>query len=259
MARIVNTPTTAESEPEIFARIERASVLGDTSKVPPVQEAGGAERPCYTIIDCEQRTPEWFAARGGKITASAAGKWIIAKPGKVRDRALHKACCDALATALPEDVESFDSKVVARGRELEPMAIRAYEDHTGNVCEPGRFCVHESGHFGCSPDSLVNDRAGGLEVKCPLRETMIRYLLAEEPWPADEYGPQVHTSMAVTGLPWWDFWAWHPHLPPLLYRVERDETTEAYLAGLLALGDGLRQRREAIAAMWDGEFGGDAP
>ena len=249
MPRLVNTPITPESEPEICARLERARVVGD--KAPTPLGGGVGATPCYTVIDCEQRSPEWFAARGGKITASAAGKWLISKPGKVRDRALHKACCDALATALPEDVEPFDTKVMARGRELEPQAIRAYEDATGNVCEAVGFCVHESGAFGCSPDSLVNDRAGGLEVKCPLRETIIRYLLADEPCPADEYGPQVHTSMAVTGLPWWDFWAWHPHLPPLIYRVERDETTDAYLAALVEAGAHLERMRQAIADLWD--------
>ena len=247
MPRIIDIPVDPIKEPKLF----RGKTAGCVDKASP---PGGGEASCYHVIDCDQRSPEWFRVRGCRITASAVGKWVTSK-GKVADKARHKAVCDAIAAALPPDFpDEWDNRIMARGRELEPQAIRAYEDATGNVCEPVGFCVHESEHFGCSPDSLVNDRQGGLEVKCPLRENMVRWLLSDEPWPADEHGPQVQTSLAVTGLPWWDFWAWHPALPPLLYRVERDETTEAYLAGLIELGEVLSDAHERIAELWDAEF-----
>ena len=42
--------------------------------------------PDCTLIDCEQRSPEWFEHRRGVLTASQFGDWLT-KSGKVAEKA----------------------------------------------------------------------------------------------------------------------------------------------------------------------------
>lgn len=153
---------------------------------------------------------------------------------------------------------------INRGNDLEPLARAAYEKQTGySVTEVG-LCIHDSGGFGCSPDGLIYSSitwgegsfTHGVEIKCPIPETHAKYLLAGTL--PDEYRPQVHCSLAVTGLQRWDFMSFCPGLPSLLVTVERDTYTERMLAGLLSLSAELEATRQKLAAMWAAEFGKEA-
>jgi len=113
-----------------------------------------------------------------------------------------------------------------RGTELEPIAREAFQAETGYDVSKIGLCVADDNICACSPDGLiVRGQAfdGGLEIKCPLKETHVAYCLAGELPP--EYKPQVHWSLAVTGLKIWHFWSFHPHYKPLHVIVERDEYT----------------------------------
>jgi hypothetical protein len=260
-------------------------------------------QPCYFIVDCEQRSPEWQDARKRMFTASRVGHFVAeqksvrltipevkailsdlgiafkssATKGQLvdllpdvtpflsytagRESAVKTLFANTLADRLPMDIEEpdpYDDWQMKRGRILEETALGQYEKKSGNAVERVGLCVHESLAFGCSPDGLVNDRTGGVEIKCPIKTTMTRYLIERiaDPqwWPESEYGPQVHTSMATCGFDWWDFFAHHPLLPPILHRVYRDETTEAYLNGLLELGAEFAGADCALGRMWTEEF-----
>ena len=50
----------------------------------------------------------------------------------------------------------------------------------------------------------------------------------------EDYLPQVHFSMLVTGAPAWTFCAYSNQLPALVIRVERDEAIQAKLQEALS-------------------------
>jgi len=94
------------------------------------------------------------------------------------------------------------------------------------------FVSSKFGAFGVSPDGLIPSEISGVELKCPVGPTHVKYLLKNE-LPADNnYKQQVHGSMAVTGARSWYFASYCPNLPMLVIKVEWDEYTDALLAGL---------------------------
>lgn len=142
---------------------------------------------------------------------------------------------------------------VQRGIQLEHLARRHYEVITYcKVTEVG-LCIHESGGFGCSPDGIIYGldpiESRGLEIKCPIPETHMEYLDAGTL--PDQYRPQVHGSMAVTGLRRWDFLSFCPGLPPLLLSVEWDDYTDRMLSGLLSLVEEKNAFEAKLRELWE--------
>lgn len=181
------------------------------------------------------------------------------------DEKLAELAGSALLVEIRDRAEKYLDRdpAIMRGNLLEPLAREAYERRTGYSVSTVGLCVHDSGGFGCSPDGLVCDFAEegaaffpwthGVEIKCPIPETHSKYLLAGTL--PDEYRPQVHASLAVTGLDRWDFLSFCPGLPSLLITVERDEYTERMLRGLLDLSAELEATRAKLSEMWQAEFG----
>ena len=179
------------------------------------------------IIHCEQLSPEWWEARRGVPTASNFDRIITPKTGKP------SAQMDGYIDELIGDLDSLNPPVfsqngytaaMAEGRDSEPEARLFYSlERDVDVCEVG-FVLSDCGRFGCSPDGLV-DPDGGLELKCPLPRTHVGYVRAGKL--PDEYKPQVHGCLAVTGRAWWDFLSYAPGMPPVLVRVTPDDYTAA--------------------------------
>jgi len=160
--------------------------------------------------------------------------------------------------ASQERAMSFNI-AVRRGNMLEPEARFFYEQKTGfKVDQPG-YIQHDTGGFGCSPDGLIEkpsimvdgkltaDRHG-LEIKCPMPETHMAYLLAGTL--PSEYKYQVHGSMAVTGLDRWDFLSYCPGEAPLLLTVLRDEFTDRLERGLIELVAEKKKIEARLAQIW---------
>jgi len=169
------------------------------------------------IINVEQRSPEWFAARLGVPSASNFGK-IITPGGKRSTQVegyLNRLVADIL-TGRSEQQEP--SEAMQRGTELEPEARAYYELIAGPVEEVG-FCIHDDG-FGCSPDGLVG-KDGLLEIKCGLAHTHVEWL--RDGVIPSIHIPQVQGQLLTTGRLWCDFLAYHPSMKCLLVRVNRDD------------------------------------
>ena len=173
------------------------------------------------ILDHEQGTEEWFAARLGKPSASNFSKLITAtgKPSASADGYINQLIAERL-TGQSEPF--YQNEHMARGTELEPEAREAYEFITGeDVVEHG-FILDDSGEFGCSPDGLSFSGMTGLEIKCPAANTMVKYLRNPESlWKA--YYQQIQGCMLVTGAVAWDAFAYHPEMPHVIVTVERNE------------------------------------
>lgn len=167
-----------------------------------------------------------------------------------RDKAWKNAIWDKLGELSQDEEPEKETWAMRRGKELEPLARAAYESHTGyKVTEVG-FISHDCDGFGVSPDGLIPTHcpvgwSHGLELKCPVARTILKWLDAGTL--PDEHKLQVHASMAASGLDRWDFFAWHPELVPLHLIVKRDDFTEQVLAGLLKLSDDYSAAKAKLA------------
>ena len=179
------------------------------------------------ILGHEQGSPEWFAARLGKPSASMFSKLITAtgKPSSSADGYINQLIAERL-TGQSEPL--YVTEWMARGTELEPEAREAYEFISGNdVIETG-FILDTSFEYGCSPDGLIEDQ-GGLEIKVPAPQTMVSYLRDNQVG-VKKYWQQIQGCMWISQREWWDFFAYHPEMPHVIVRVERDEDFIAKLA-----------------------------
>lgn len=172
----------------------------------------------------EQRTPEWFAKRLGKVTASRIAD-LMAKtktgPGASRANYLAQLVTERL-TGTP--TEGFQSPAMTWGIEQEAAARDAYSARMGVLVDEVDFVDHPTMQAGASPDGLVGED-GLIEIKCPNTSTMLEYL--EDRTIPQKYRLQIQWQLAVTGRDWCDFVAFDPRLPEhlqlLVIREPRNE------------------------------------
>ena len=172
----------------------------------------------------EQRSPEWFAERCGRVTASAIYKVMArTKTGYGADRAnYHAQLVTERLTGRRE--ESFTNAAMQWGVDTEPQARAAYAMETGILPVEVGFIRHPTiAMSGASPDGLVGDD-GMLEVKCPNSATHIATLTGASIDRKYEY--QMQWQMACSGRDWCDFMSFDPRMPDEMQghivRVMRD-------------------------------------
>lgn len=171
-----------------------------------------------TIIECEQKSPEWYAARCGKPTASAFDKIVQSdgKPSKSRAKYMWRLAGERI---IGTSCESFQSQAMLNGIEMEEEARRFYEFTNDVEVKNVGFCLSACGRYGASPDGLVGED-GMIEIKCPNLETHIGYL--DKGTMPTEYLQQVQGELLVTGCKWCDFISYYPGLKPFVLRVYPD-------------------------------------
>jgi putative phage-type endonuclease len=171
-----------------------------------------------------QRTPEWYAARLGKVGASRIGDLMATvRSGYAASRGnlMAELICERL-TGTPYN--GYTNAAMQWGIDHEGEAKEAYAFLTDAVLNEVGFIDHPRiAMAGASPDALVGDR-GLVEVKCPNSATHIETLLTGV---IDlKYLLQMHFQMAVTGREWCDFCSYDPRMPASMQlwtrRVERD-------------------------------------
>lgn len=173
----------------------------------------------------EQRTPQWFSARLGKVTASRVADLMAkTKTGYSASRANYMAqlVCERLTG---QQQESFTNAAMQWGTDTEPQARAAYEFLTDAAVEETGFVLHPTiADFGASPDGLIGAE-GMLEIKCPNTATHLDTLLSETV--PGKYVTQMQVQMACAGRAWCDFVSFDPRLPAELQmwvrRVPRDD------------------------------------
>jgi len=162
----------------------------------------------------EQRSPEWFAQRLGKATASRIADIIAkTKSGYSTSRANYAAelICERLTGA---QAERYTNAAMQWGTEKEPEAKAAYEFMHDVDVVAAEFVPHPTIPMaGASPDGFVGD-VGLIECKCPITATHIDTLLKGQV--PDKYEVQMLWQMACTGRAWCDYVSFDPRLPPHL-------------------------------------------
>jgi putative phage-type endonuclease len=176
------------------------------------------------IVDCQQRTPEWHAARLGVITASEL-KNIITSTGELSKSAetYMFRLLGEFVSGQSEDEFRYQSKYMERGTQYEEEARNYYEFATDRTVQKVGFIYKDERKLlGCSPDGWIEAENEGLEMKAPSAGVHVRYLLKQDV-PA-EYWVQVQSSLYITGAKSWDWLAYHPHLPSVIINVRPDKT-----------------------------------
>jgi putative phage-type endonuclease len=180
----------------------------------------------------DQRTPEWYAQRLGKVTASRVADVVatVKSGGYGASRANYMA--QIIAERLTgERQPEYVNAAMQNGIDMEAAALAAYEFR----CDAEVFAVAFIDHptipmSGASPDGLVGAE-GLVEIKCPTTSTHIDTLLTGKV-PA-KYIDQMQWQMACTGRQWCDFASFDPRMPESMRlwvkRVPRDRDRIAYL------------------------------
>lgn len=208
----------------------------------------------FKVLDCAQRSEAWYAARLGIFTASRAGE-AFAKTVKGEWKADRKDYRTELVLErvtgkpLEDRFNGRTPRIVRDGQEREPIAIRHYENLNGVVVRSCGFVLDNEIPVGCSPDGVIGDFEGILQVKCPKaathlativqhRDVLRRYAEVQgddeasvakrielafnrvhlSPIPS-EYLLQIRHELYVTGAVWEDYISYHPDFPPALQMV----------------------------------------
>lgn len=177
------------------------------------------------VIDCEQNSAEWLAARCGSLGASSIAD-MVAKTrtgwGASRFNLAAKLVCERL-TGTPQ--ESYTNAAMQWGHDTEPQARAMYEFMRDVAVQKVGIVLHPSiSKSHASPDGLVGDD-GLIEIKCPNTATHIETLLSEDV--EGKYVKQMQWQMACCGRAWCDFVSFDPRLPAemqmFVQRVRRDD------------------------------------
>lgn len=190
----------------------------------------------------DQGTPEWFAARLGKVTASRVAD-VIAKTksgwGASRANYLAELVAERLTGV---QIAGYTNAGMQWGIEKEPEARAAYSFYANtDVVEVVGFIEHPSIQMtGASPDGVIYGAMlvpdGLVEIKCPNTATHIDTLLGESI--PDKYLVQMQWQMACTGAQWCDFVSFDPRMPEsmrfFVQRVSRDNARIAELEKLVS-------------------------
>lgn len=178
-----------------------------------------------------QGTPEWFAARCGKVTASRVPDVSAkTKSGWAAARANYMAqLITERLTGIP--AETYTNAPMQWGIDNEALARAAYAFHTdADVTEVGFIAHPTMAMAGASPDGLVG--ADGLvEIKCPNTATHLATLLGE---PTEgKYIAQMQFQMICADRKWCDFVSFDPRLPePMRLHIHRVKRDDLFIAAL---------------------------
>lgn len=197
------------------------------------------------IIDCQQGTPEWNAARAGIPTASEFST-VLASKGRGKDgesvtrrRYIHKLAGERITG---EPAESYTNKFMDRGHVMEPLAREDYAFIKDVEPLLVGFVTTDDGMAGCSPDSLIGD-AGALEIKTAAPHILLEHMFKGE-FPA-EHKAQTQGVLWVAERDWIDLLIYWPKMKPFIVRAQRDE---AYIADL---AKAVAAFNEEVAAVVD--------
>ena len=177
----------------------------------------------------EQRSPEWFAVRDLKLSASHAS--TIAANGKGLVSYVNELLQDHYAIT---EKENYTNAAMQHGIEMESSAAFLYSVETGNEVDHVGFIEHNE-HVGMSPDGLIGEK-GGLEIKCPSKKAYFQLMLDEKIDP--KYYAQIQMCLLISGREWWDYCVYSGDFKKNLFikRVFPDEKVFARLESGFKMG-----------------------
>lgn len=182
------------------------------------------------ILDCPQRSPEWIAARLGRLTASRAADMLASvKVGEAAARRNLKAQLVLERLTGRSQESGYLSAAMQAGMDREPDALLWYEALTGQIVRRTGFIMHDELMAGASLDGHLGTFEGVVEAKSPIAATHLEYLRTGKV--PGEYLKQAHHQMWITGARWCDWLSFNPYFPESLrcklVRIPHDEAVIA--------------------------------
>lgn len=165
-----------------------------------------------TTQTLKQGTPEWFAARVGRVTASRIAAVLGDSDFTSQKELIKQMVNEGINGAEPK---KRGIPPLEWGTNNEPKARAIYEflyldDKVTQVEETGFWTDEWEGvPVGASPDGLVGDD-GLVEIKCPygLRNEASPHFKSINDIPG--YMHQIQMQLHITGREWCDFFQWTP-------------------------------------------------
>jgi len=156
----------------------------------------------------EQKSPEWFAARKGRITGSMVGAALGLDPNTTRDEAMRRMV--RAYQGLPS--EFVGNIATTWGANHEQEAREAFEYAHNMPVDPASFVVHPTlPWLGASPDGYIRAYAL-LEIKCPFglrdHKAPVPFKTAKD---QPHYYAQMQIQMYCTDRLSCYFWQWTLH------------------------------------------------
>ncbi|MDF0506585.1 YqaJ viral recombinase family protein [Burkholderia cenocepacia] len=209
------------------------------------------------IVECQQGTPEWLAARAGVITAS---NFRIARTRRpdgrtLSDTARHLAFRLAIEriSGVPLDDDAPETWQMKRGQRLEDDARTLHMAEIGLRVRPVGIVLTDDRKFGASADGWIEDPrlgSGGAEYKCLIGPKELEAVYIDDD--ATKYIDQVQGNMWLSGREWWDFCVYCPALESIglhfyRQRIKRDDDyIEQLVSDLWAFDSVVEEFREKL-------------
>jgi len=175
------------------------------------------------VLSMPQGSPEWLAARAGKVTASRISDVMAAKTTAAY-RDYRAQIVAEILTGQPQE-SGFTNAAMQWGTEQEKFARAEYELACDWTVDEIGIVLHPTIERGAaSPDGLVSTN-GLVEIKCPKTATHLQTLIDKKQ--PRQYENQMLWQMACTGREWVDFVSYDPRLPEdlqlFVHRFDRDD------------------------------------
>jgi hypothetical protein len=206
------------------------------------------------VLDVAQRSPEWIAARLGKLTSTCAADMLATtKSGGEAAARRNLRVKLVLERLTGRSVErGYVSQAMQDGIDNEPLAAAAFEALSGEILHVTGFIEHDSLLAGCSLDGHTGTFDQLVEIKCPTPAVHLEYLRSGKvPY---DYLQQVRHALWITGALRCEWLSFCPAFPePLqakLIAVERGEVDiPAYERAAVAFLAEVDREYEAVATM----------
>jgi putative phage-type endonuclease len=168
----------------------------------------------------EQGSPEWHRARLGNPGASNFSKILTntGTPSKQANDYLYQLAGEFVSGVVEETHQSIHMEN-GLARETEARALFEMIQEV-SVRQVGICYKDEEKKYHASPDGLIGEDSG-LELKCPMLKTHVKYLLNGK-MPA-EYYAQVQGNIFGCEREYWWFMSYFEGIKPFIIRVERDK------------------------------------
>lgn len=174
------------------------------------------------IHDVVQNSDAWLELRRGIPTASSFAK-LVTGTGKMSDSWQDYAAELAADAYAGKSLDAWEgNRWTERGHEMEPLAVAAYEFFRDAETEEAGFMVYQGA--GASPDRLVGE-TGLLEIKSLSPKEHVKVLAYHDKHgkAPPKYYPQLQGEIRCCVRDWVDLAFFHPDLPLLVVRHDRDD------------------------------------
>lgn len=145
-----------------------------------------------------QRTEEWYTFRNNRLTASDLATAVDKNPYSNRNKLILSKCGHSEPWT--------PGPAIIHGQKYEDVAVAIYEKRNNVIIDEYGCIPHKTvGHFGASPDGIVNSDSENtnyigrmLEIKCPTKRSLTGFI-------PTYYYYQVQGQLEVCELEYCDF------------------------------------------------------